>query len=67
MDSAEKTETPFTTTVALVTGLAEALEMIHEEGLPRVLARHARLCRMLRDGWRLSDCLRSRGRIFPTR
>jgi len=50
MDSAEKTETPFTTTVALVTGLAEALEMIHEEGLPRVLARHERLSRMLREG-----------------
>ncbi len=48
--SAEKMETPFTTPVSLVAGLREALEMIHEEGLPQVLARHRRLSTMLQDG-----------------
>jgi aspartate aminotransferase-like enzyme len=33
-----------------MTGLHEALEMIHEEGLPRVLDRHALLSRALRAG-----------------
>jgi aspartate aminotransferase-like enzyme len=50
MDSAEKTETPFTTPVAMLTGLKEALEMIHEEGLPQVFARHRRLSQALRAG-----------------
>jgi len=43
-------ETPFTPAVALVAGLREALEMIHEEGLPHVLARHQRLSQALRCG-----------------
>jgi len=46
----EKPETPFTTPVSLMAGLHEALEMIHEEGLPHVLARHQRLSRALRAG-----------------
>jgi aspartate aminotransferase-like enzyme len=46
----EKPETPFTTPVSLMTGLHEALEMIHEEGLPDVLARHQRLSCALRAG-----------------
>jgi aspartate aminotransferase-like enzyme len=50
MDSAEKTETPFTTPVSAMAGLKIALEMMHEEGLPQVLERHARLSRTLRDG-----------------
>jgi aspartate aminotransferase-like enzyme len=50
VESAEKTETPFTTPVAMVAGLKEALEMIHEEGLPQVWARHQRLSRALREG-----------------
>jgi aspartate aminotransferase-like enzyme len=50
LDSVEKSETPFTTPVALVAGLCEALEMIHEEGLPRVLDRHRRLSAALRAG-----------------
>lgn len=50
MDSAEKTETPFTTPVSAMAGLKTALEMIHEEGLPQVLERHARLSRTLREG-----------------
>lgn len=48
--SAEKMETPFTTPVAMVAGLHEALAMIHEEGLAQVLARHRRLSTMLQDG-----------------
>ena len=48
--SAEQTGTPFTTPVALVTGLHAALAMIHEEGLPQVLSRHQRLSAQLRDG-----------------
>jgi aspartate aminotransferase-like enzyme len=50
MQSAEKTETPFTTPVAMVAGLQEALEMIHQEDLPQVLARHQRLSQTLRAG-----------------
>lgn len=46
----EKPETPFTTPVSLMAGLHEALEMIHEEGLPNVLARHQTLSRALRGG-----------------
>lgn len=46
----EKPETPFTPPVSLIGGLEEALSMIHEEGLPRVLARHARLSSALRAG-----------------
>ena len=48
--SAEKSETPFTTPVALVAGLREALEIIHAEGLPTVFARHRRLSSMLQEG-----------------
>jgi aspartate aminotransferase-like enzyme len=50
MESADQTETPFTTPVSMMAGLAEALEMIHEEGLPNVWTRHTRLSRMLREG-----------------
>lgn len=48
--SAEKGETAFTPAVSLVGGLHEALEMIHEEGLANVLARHSRLSAALRAG-----------------
>jgi aspartate aminotransferase-like enzyme len=48
--SIEKSETPFTAPVSLIAGLCEALEMIHEEGLSNVLARHQRLSAMLREG-----------------
>ena len=50
MASVEESGTPFTTPVALVAGLREALEMIHEEGLPEVLGRHRRLSAALRTG-----------------
>ncbi len=49
--SLEKGETPFTPPVSLILGLHEALKMIDEEGLPNVLARHARLAAALRAGF----------------
>ena len=48
--AAAKGGTAFTTPVSLVAALREALRMIHEEGLPEVLARHRRLGRALRAG-----------------
>jgi aspartate aminotransferase-like enzyme len=48
--SAENGETPFTPPVSLLAGLCEALEMIHQEGLTQVLARHRRLSSALRAG-----------------
>ncbi len=48
--AAEKSETSFTGPVSLLAGLQQSLEMIHEEGLPQVLARHQRLSTMLRRG-----------------
>jgi aspartate aminotransferase-like enzyme len=48
--SLDKGETPFTPPVSLILGLREALAMINEEGLPTVLARHARLAAALRAG-----------------
>jgi aspartate aminotransferase-like enzyme len=49
--SLDKGETPFTPPVSLILGLREALAMIGEEGLPAVLARHARLAGALRAGF----------------
>jgi aspartate aminotransferase-like enzyme len=48
--SAENAETPFTPPVSLLAGLCEALEIIYQEGLPQVLARHRRLSSALRTG-----------------
>jgi aspartate aminotransferase-like enzyme len=48
--SGEKFETAFTAPVSLMAGLRAALEMIHEESLPEVLARHLRLSAALRAG-----------------
>ena len=50
LESVEDSGTPFTTPVALMAGLREALEMIHEEGLAHVLERHRRLSSALRAG-----------------
>ncbi|QPF85426.1 alanine--glyoxylate aminotransferase family protein [Bradyrhizobium genosp. L] len=50
LKSAEQNETAFTAPVSHIYGLREALAMIHEEGLPAVLARHARLSSALRTG-----------------
>lgn len=49
--SLDKGETPFTPPVSLIMGLREALAMINEEGIPAVLARHARLAAALRAGF----------------
>ena len=49
--SLDKGETPFTPPVSLIFGLREALAMINAEGLPAVLARHARLSAALRAGF----------------
>lgn len=49
-DSFDKGESTFTPPVSLVYGLDAALDMIHEEGLPNVLARHARLSRGMKAG-----------------
>lgn len=51
-NTAPKVETPGTTPVHLVLQLAEALRMIHEEGLPRVFDRHAGMAARVRDGVR---------------
>jgi len=50
MKGGEVLETPFTPAISLIVGLREALEMIHEEGLLKVLARHKRLSTALRAG-----------------
>ncbi|HEV2687238.1 MAG TPA: alanine--glyoxylate aminotransferase family protein [Bryobacteraceae bacterium] len=50
MKAGETLETPFTPALSLIVGLREALEMIHEEGLPQALARHKRLSSALRNG-----------------
>jgi len=42
--------TPFTTSVSLMAGLREALEMIDQETLPAVLSRHIQLSTALRVG-----------------
>jgi aspartate aminotransferase-like enzyme len=49
-DSFDKGESTFTPAVSLVYGLDAALDMIEEEGLPNVLARHARLSRGMKAG-----------------
>ncbi len=59
--SLDKGETPFTPPVSLVLGLREALAMIHEEGLPAVLARHRRLSAALQAGFEALDLT-----MFPT-
>ena len=47
--SRAKPETPGSTPVHLVLQVAEALRMIHEEGLPAVLDRHAAMAERTRD------------------
>jgi aspartate aminotransferase-like enzyme len=48
--AAEKSETAFTSPVSLIAGLKEALEIIHEEGMPQVLKRHKKMSSALRAG-----------------
>jgi aspartate aminotransferase-like enzyme len=59
--SFDKGETPFTPAASLIVGLREALLMINEEGLPAVLARHARLAAGMRAGFEALGF-----KIFPT-
>jgi aspartate aminotransferase-like enzyme len=49
-DSYDKGESTFTPAIPLVIGLDVALDMINEEGLANVLARHARLARGMKAG-----------------
>jgi aspartate aminotransferase-like enzyme len=49
-DAWKKGETAFTPPVSLIRGLHVALQIIHDEGLANVLARHARLANALRTG-----------------
>lgn len=47
-DAQQKNQSAFTPAVGLVLGLAEALNMLDEEGLDNVYARHARMARATR-------------------
>jgi len=58
---APKGQTAFTPAVTLISGLHEALTMIHEEGLDNVIARHAKLAAAMRAGGRAIGL-----GIFPT-
>ncbi len=49
-ESYDKGESTFTPAVSLVQGLDASLDMIHEEGLENVLARHASLSRGIKAG-----------------
>lgn len=49
-DASPKGQTAFTSPMPLIYGLREALGMIHAEGLPNVLSRHARLSGAMRAG-----------------
>ncbi len=46
----EKGQTPWTPTVSIVFALSTALEMMVKEGLPNIVARHARVAKVARDG-----------------
>ncbi|MDH5588938.1 MAG: aminotransferase class V-fold PLP-dependent enzyme [Gemmatimonadota bacterium] len=55
---------PYTPATTLLYGLAESLEMLREEGLPNVFARHARFAEATRwavRGWGLEMVARSAG------
>lgn len=59
---------PFTPATNLLYGLREALNMLEEEGLDRVFARHARLARATRSavrGWGLSTVCRREDEQSP--
>ena len=50
LDSHRKNDTPWTPAVSLVVGVDAALQMLREEGIENVWARHERLARALRAG-----------------
>lgn len=45
----QKTDTPYTPAISLITGLNEALKMIKSEGLENVINRHSRLAQAARN------------------
>jgi len=47
---AELKQTPWTPGMSVMFGLSVALRMMLDEGLPNILARHARIARVARDG-----------------
>jgi hypothetical protein len=62
----ERSETPFTAPVSLAVGLREALAMIDEEGMPRVLARHRRLSSALPPAIFSPICCTLERRLAPS-
>ena len=46
----EKSENPWTPAISVVFALTVSLEMIHNEGIKNIFARHARLGKMTREG-----------------
>lgn len=48
--SLEEDTTPFTPAISLMTGLAESLRLMREEGMESIIARHARLAEATRKG-----------------
>jgi len=49
-NSLEKGQTPWTPALSIVFALSVSLEMMVEEGLPNIVARHARIGQIARDG-----------------
>ncbi|MCU0647339.1 MAG: aminotransferase class V-fold PLP-dependent enzyme [Gemmatimonadaceae bacterium] len=60
---------PYTPPLSLLYGLDESLDLLHEEGLPAVYARHARLAAGTRaavHAWGLALCARQATEYSPT-
>jgi len=49
-DYLERGQTPWTPALSIVFALSVSLEMMLEEGLPNIVARHARVAKVVRDG-----------------
>jgi aspartate aminotransferase-like enzyme len=54
-DNLEKNSTPFTPPVSLLFGLEESLNLIHEEGLQEIYARHRLMMQMVRSAFQVLD------------
>jgi aspartate aminotransferase-like enzyme len=48
--SLEKKQTPWTPVLPIIFGLSVSLDMMLKEGLPNIVARHARIAKVARDG-----------------
>jgi len=46
----DKGQTPWTPTISIIFALSVSLKMMLEEGLPNIIARHARIAKLTRDG-----------------